>query len=429
MFSVQASSTNFTRVLPRYDKDKRIMTNLSGRARTVLELGVLTIMAGWSIRCSLFATPSLTIDPQTSVTSSGVRSSDGNRSFHTPCPDALEYFSEADLERAIRDALDFHVRGGNLVSIQEFKDSAMDSTLQKMGLVFVPDDAKAGPTNQSVKYLRDYFENHNDARGGYGRPLPGKWSNERHEMLFEKRWFDVVEPREGRVKWDAALGPIGPSCQLQQLGPTGTQMGIDGTKFVCQTLVPKNNTAADQCHILSIGGNDNWKFEDAVRKQLDCVTHTFDCTLPNGTPRRKPKDSDMRFYNYCIDGTTHSDVNGRQFIDYAGILDKSQLARMAITPILLKLDVEGFEYDFFTSMLRGNAAPSSLPQQIAVELHWGTRMTGLRWMLRTRSSAEIAMFMSTMFTAGGYLPVHTEFSPGCTSCMEVLFFRVVCPRG
>ncbi len=71
-------------------------------------------------------------------------------------------------------------------------------------------------------------------------------------------------------------------------------------------------------------------------------------------------------------------------------------------PAYFKLDVEGFEYDIFTEMMQ---SPDLLPRQIQVELHWGTRMTGLSWMPRLRTSGEIALMAGMMFH-GGFLPVH-----------------------
>jgi hypothetical protein len=35
--------------------------------------------------------------------------------------------------------------------------------------------------------------------------------------------------------------------------------------------------AYEHCEVFSVGGNDNWKFEKAVRKEMGFVTQTFDC--------------------------------------------------------------------------------------------------------------------------------------------------------
>jgi hypothetical protein len=98
-------------------------------------------------------------------------------------------------------------------------------------------------------------------------------------------------------------------------------------------------------------------------------------------------------------------------------------------PRLLKIDVEGFEYDVFTSMMPTSHGPRDdhhLPEQIVVELHSASRMYDLPWMLRSRQAAEISMLISHMYRAGGYMPVYVDYNPGCPSCLEVLFVKVLC---
>jgi hypothetical protein len=56
------------------------------------------------------------------------------------------------------------------------------------------------------------------------------------------------------------------------------------------------------------------------------------------------------------------------------------------------MDVEGFEYDVLTQMLREASEPGSknnLPAQISIELHYGTRMYDLAWLKRWRNAGEI----------------------------------------
>jgi len=153
-------------------------------------------------------------------------------------------------------------------------------------------------------------------------------------------------------------------------------------------------------------------------EQLGCSTYTFDCTLPGGQPKKKPDNPKIHFFDYCVAGTSHEDSFGRKFLTYADML---KAAGIESPPDYFKIDVEGFEYDIFTQMI--NESTSLLPRQIQVELHWATRMTSLPWMPRTRTAAEIALLGSTMFNAGGYMPIHLDFNPHCTSCMEVLYFR------
>ena len=347
------------------------------------------------------------------------------------------YFDEKELQTRIKENIRFHQLGGNLKSVQTMLDQAMDTTIEQLGLTFVPKENNNGNSKETKKfttYLRGYYDTHPSRRSGYGEPLPGQWDKEQSKVLMGKRWFDVIEPRQGRVKWDVSLGPIGPTCRnLVQLGNKKS----DGYKFIC---LPSPSSPAQQanninqkimmnsmsgigekgdgCHVISVGGNDNWKFEEAVQAQLGCTTYTFDCTLPGGKPRRKPKNDNIKFFNYCIDGHAHNDTFGREYVTYSDML---QIANLHQPPTYFKIDVEGFEYDIFSQMIRDS--PDLLPLQIQVELHWASRMTGLSWMPRTRSAAEVALLSSMMFSAGHYLPIQLDFNPYCTTCMEVLYFR------
>lgn len=329
---------------------------------------------------------------------------------------AVSFFNKTALKEMVRKNVLFHLQGGNLKSVQLLKDNSIDTTLQKQRIKFIPEGSSEG-IQELTAHLKQHYEKNYDPRGGYGRPLPGKMTPS--AVLSGNRWFDVIEPREGRHRWDAALGPIGPTCSnLIQLG---TKRG-DGYKYMC---LPADNrtdasaaTKSKECHIISVGGNDNWKFEVAAADQLGCVIHTFDCTLPDGTPKHKPRRDDIRFYNYCIDGESRSDSQGRQYLTYGDML---KTAGIQTPPAYFKLDVEGFEYDIFTEMMQ---SPDLLPQQIQVELHWGTRMTDLSWMPRLRTSGEIALMAEMMFH-GGFLPVHLDFNPYCAPCMEVLYFRAL----
>jgi Methyltransferase domain len=114
------------------------------------------------------------------------------------------------------------------------------------------------------------------------------------------------------------------------------------------------------------GTTTTGKFEQSVVHTLGCETYTFDGTLPGGTPKCKPKDGRIHFFNYCIDGHNDEDVDvlGRKFVTYDKLLN---IAGIKEAPEYFKIDVEGYEYDTFTEMVNDDHA--LLPQQIQVELH------------------------------------------------------------
>ena len=89
--------------------------------------------------------------------------------------------------------------------------------------------------------------------------------------------------------------------------------------------------------------------------------------------------------------------------------------------------MEGFEFDVLVSMVTSkDEERSNVPDQIVVELHTATRMYNLPWMLRFRQAAEVSLLLAVLYRKGGYLPVFFDFNPGCASCVEILFVRVIC---
>ena len=188
-----------------------------------------------------------------------------------------------------------------------------------------------------------------------------------------------------------------------------------------------HDASDEACHIFSIGSNDQWGFEEEVVKKMPrCVTHTFDCTLKNNIPRRKPKTDQVRFYPYCIgDGISGSVDETKKFSPYPELWKQANITH---PPKLLKIDVEGFEFGVVPHMLR-SSPPEIWPEQIMMEVHWATRMVDVPTMLRTRQASEISMFFGHLFNYGGYVPVLAKYiEPGCSTCLEVLLIRVLCHK-
>ena len=164
-----------------------------------------------------------------------------------------------------------------------------------------------------------------------------------------------------------------------------------------------------------------------MQKLSGCVTHTFDCTLKDNSPSHKPQSDDVTFYPYCIGSNPNAQP---PYLTYERIWDAIKVHATKRTkkspppPTLLKMDIEGFEYDVIQSILSSDS--SIWPEQIMMEVHWATRMVDLPWMPRTRTAAEIALFFGGLFNFGGYIVVHSRTFTGCEPCMEVLLVRAVC---
>lgn len=340
---------------------------------------------------------------------------------HVLCPSAIMLFDNTtELEEAIASNINFHQRGGNLRSIERYLNRHQQNTLDMLGIRFIP-HGQLKATSNAMKYLRDYFTSNGAERGGYGQPLPGKYSAKHgveviHNVLAEDRWINVIEPAT-RERFAAGIGPVGPECSKR------VELGKEKTLCIPSKLQQgqqkqNNLLQKEECNIFSIGGNDQWDFEvQVLRKIPGFVTHTFDCTLKDDTPRRKPQSKKVKFYPHCIG----SNDTKAPYLPYEQLVEATQTKS---PPSLLKMDVEGFEYDVFDSILSSD--PSLWPEQIMMEIHWSSRMVDLPWMPRTRTAAEISMFLGRLFNQGGYIMTHTFVNGGCYPCMEVLLARVSC---
>ena len=338
------------------------------------------------------------------------------------CPSAVKLFHNVtELRLAIEENTNFHQRGGNLHSIESYLNSHQQSTLDALGIQFLPDGEK-NPANNAIQHLSEYYKNHQIKRGGYGQPLPGKLLSKNNDnqmikkALFENRWINVLEP-PSRQRYFAGAGPVGPTCSHKISFSEGTYE----EKTLCLD-VSKNNQDEQQpqplCNIFSIGSNDQWGFEIEVHeKMLGCTTHTFDCTLKDNLARKKPESDSYKFYPYCIG----SNDDQPPYLSYTHLVKATQIN---VAPKLLKMDVEGFEYDVLDSVF--SADPTLWPEQIMMEVHWATRMVALPWMTRTRTAGEIALFFGMLFNHGGYILVSTRVFDGCEPCMEVLLVKALC---
>ena len=343
------------------------------------------------------------------------------------CPSALNLFANTtELKQAINKNIDFHQHGGSLRSIETYLNSHMQSTIDRLGLKFSPNDN--GPVTNVINYLNEYYAKNKVKRGGYGQPLPGRFSSPDHgrifrQTLFEKRWINVLEPSTWE-RFEAGIGPVGPDCTESVAFSKGTAE----EKNIC---IEKKNSNQDndgkhtkeECNVVSIGSNDQWGFEEEVTnhpKLGGCVTHTFDCTLTNNKPSHKPQNDNVKFYPYCIgeEGQAPPYLTFDQMWKLAETSSK-------IPPQLLKMDIEGFEYSVVLNSIL-SSDPSIWPEQIVMEVHWATRMVDVPWMPRTRSAAELALFFGVLFNRGGYILQHANFFPGCQTCLEVLLVRAVC---
>lgn len=161
----------------------------------------------------------------------------------------------------------------------------------------------------------------------------------------------------------------------------------DASKIVCgaETLQPG-------CIIYSIGGNNNWEFEERIYEMTPCEIHTFDCTGPRDRFQPPSKIQDRHHFHHVCLATQNipavPDPSKVKHVDpdwgVVGAMEtlESMQKRLGHQRLdLLKLDIEGFEWPIFESWPELSDLQASsqvaLPMQILVEIHYRTAMHGL----------------------------------------------------
>jgi hypothetical protein len=154
----------------------------------------------------------------------------------------------------------------------------------------------------------------------------------------------------GYVTWQCP-----PGFELVRLGPT-----FEGGKNAC--LPPKSSRAsfAGKCLVYSFGSNAQFEFEEAMYERFGCEIHTFDCTLAK--PANCP--SFVHYHKWCLNAGS-TDPNS-EYMNYWQMVEK--LKHTNREPLLVKMDIEGWEWTFFSEYFAPN---SKIPRitQFLVEVH------------------------------------------------------------
>jgi len=142
------------------------------------------------------------------------------------------------------------------------------------------------------------------------------------------------------------------SCQFEKrIGSVG-----DGGKWVCDPhRITKGN-----CIVYSIGGSNEWSFEEAMYNETGCETHTFDYTLQQVVG--KPS-----FVNFHAIGL--GDFNKSNNPDNLKTLPEiiESLGHQSRTIDVLKVDCEGCEFAALTPLFRSKTELNV--RQILIEIH------------------------------------------------------------
>ena len=231
----------------------------------------------------------------------------------------------------------------------------------------------------------------------------------------------------GQACYFDSAGPIGPFCRSNM-----TTFGAgDEEKRFC--LVHRQQAKAARV-LFSIGSNDQWQFETtAILNGAFDHVHVFDCTLPgDGLPKAMPKsiEAHVTFHPYCLAKKPHEEpaMDGKPRKRYTTYESLVRMAGVGSAPELLKMDVEGWEWEVLQTITSGPRRQR--PRQIAFELHvvtWAPKYHIAPpdfW--RAKTPGEVAALMAGLFERG-YLLIDRRDNDECHTCTEIVVADV-CER-
>ena len=258
----------------------------------------------------------------------------------------------------------------------------------------------------------------------------GAYEDEAHthiNMAYAKHtpYFDLYRP----IREAACPGKI------HSVG----EEGKDGSKFICfgdDGNVAISKETEGNPIVYSLGSNNNFHFEREMASACpECEIHTFDCfaqymalnperahfdieKFNRYFPRHDEAHERVHLHKMCI-GEPPSDwpSNSNEPPPYSLLRDvMRQLGHSRIS--LLKIDIEGAEYDVLGAMgltptLGASSAPS-LPTQISIELHVFSRSS--------EKESRNALILAQGLRTAGYVPISREDNVACTFCSEFTFF-------
>lgn len=210
----------------------------------------------------------------------------------------------------------------------------------------------------------------------------------------------------------------------------------DNSKIVCGM-----EHLQEGCIVYSIGGNNNWEFEENLYDMTPCHIYTFDCTGPRDRfqPPERIRDRHS-FYHICLATEPRAppeeiEFQGRTKNTIYGSMEtlEGMQAMLNHTRLdLLKMDIEGYEWPIFDSWpeLVDLEASSkvSLPMQILTEVHYVTQMQDLRPVqpgVPFKTEIELVHLQEHLLKMG-YVVAIRDDNRLCPHCTELTLLRYKC---
>jgi len=227
----------------------------------------------------------------------------------------------------------------------------------------------------------------------------------------------VVEQAVEIDPWDIPQGvymwdwfPATHTCTTRErVGRVG-----DGGKWMCDIEALRAKTrGGDNCVVYSYGVRDDVSFETELVRRTGCTVHAFDPTVP-GLPVEGTTAKHITFHKQALSGKSGPT---KDFLNTEGLADT--MARLGHSYLdILKVDIEGAEWDVFKSILGGDSPRGSLPRlpvgQLLIELHFHNASATFDFFRNMHRDGFRVFSQETNFhpcvAPGNKKPVAVEFS-------------------
>jgi hypothetical protein len=209
---------------------------------------------------------------------------------------------------------------------------------------------------------------------------------------------------------------------------------LDGSMFMKvkeKTVVgPDYITHRGKEFVMYAAGIDNDASFEEYMSQKGITVHAFDCTIPADT-KLKYK---VTFHHWCLgeskaktdfeNNTYSQQAANKTFVFHTLAETKRLLGHEHID--ILKMDIEGFEWELLTSeILSQNFNSTDLPEQIVLELH--TEGANPKWVPQHLSSGKTRSWVNAIVLQLwhlGYRVTDKVVNTGDPSCADFNFLRV-----
>ena len=173
--------------------------------------------------------------------------------------------------------------------------------------------------------------------------------------------------------------PLANVTQCNVVGAPGNPKRRPEGKLVCN---PESLFGAKDCVVVSVGCQNDYRFEEYLYRTTSCRVEVFDCT-GKGRGWKVPEwiRSRVTLHDLCLgvpQWRYNQTRNRYQMVvapsrkqTYETVTYHEMLAKAGLTvaPTFLKLDCEGCEVDLFRSLI-DDGDTYLLPDQIAAEMHY-----------------------------------------------------------